>query len=139
MCQVRGGDTGEPPPAGGEGHAHVEAVHHHEAAGGEPGRQRGGQQDDHSGPPRGPPGHHGQLRPPGGDTWLAQQVSRQSEVAWSSTIFLFRLEELRRLNYSLDVELQRERTDRIKLEQKVMSPRSVQAARMLSQSDGSER
>merc|ERR1719325_218686 len=49
-----------------------------------------------------------------------------------------KLEELRRLNYSLDVELQRERTDRIKLEQKVMSPRSVQAARMLSQSDGSE-
>ena len=37
------------------------------------------------------------------------------------------------------MELQRERTDRIKLEQKVMSPRSVQAARMLSQSDGSER
>ena len=52
---------------------------------------------------------------------------------------VFRLEELRRLNYSLDVELQRERTGRMKLEQKVMSPRSAQASRMLPQSDSSDR
>jgi len=45
-----------------------------------------------------------------------------------------KLEELRRLNYSLDVELQRERTGRRKLEEKVMSPRTVQADRMLAQS-----
>ena len=55
------------------------------------------------------------------------------------TIVTFRLEELRRLNYSLDVELQRERTGRMKLEQKVMSPRSAQASRMLPQSDSSDR
>ena len=55
------------------------------------------------------------------------------------TIVTFRLEELRRLNYSLDVELQRERTGRMKLEQKVMSPRSAQASRMLAQSDSSDR
>merc|ERR1711976_132078 len=42
-----------------------------------------------------------------------------------------KLEELRRLNYSLDVELQKERSDRMKLEVKVMSPRSAQASMML--------
>jgi len=42
-----------------------------------------------------------------------------------------KLEELRRLNYSLDVELQKERSDRMKLETKVMSPRSAQASIML--------
>ena len=57
----------------------------------------------------------------------------------TDVILTFRLEELRRLNYSLDVELQRERTDRMKLEQKVMSPRSAQASRMLPQSDSSDR
>jgi len=46
-----------------------------------------------------------------------------------------KLEELRHLNYSLDVELQKERSDRMKLEEKVMSPRSVQASRMMPQSD----
>ena len=40
---------------------------------------------------------------------------------------VFRLEELRRLNYSLDVELQKEKSDRMKLEVKVMSPRFIQA------------
>jgi len=49
-----------------------------------------------------------------------------------------KLEELRHLNYSLDVELQKERSDRMKLEEKVMSPRSVQASRMLPQSDKAE-
>merc|ERR1712066_1123505 len=49
-----------------------------------------------------------------------------------------KLEELRHLNYSLDVELQKERRDRMKLEEKVMSPRSVQASRMLPQSDKAE-
>ena len=38
---------------------------------------------------------------------------------------------MRKLNYSLDVELQKERTDRMKLEEKVMSPRSAQASKML--------
>ena len=52
---------------------------------------------------------------------------------------VFRLEELRRLNYSLDVELQKEKSDRMKLEEKVMSPRSVQASKMLPQTDKTER
>ena len=62
-----------------------------------------------------------------------------SSVQFDNKVLTFRLEELRRLNYSLDVELQRERTDRMKLEQKVMSPRSAQASRMLPQSDSSDR
>jgi len=49
-----------------------------------------------------------------------------------------KLEELRHLNYSLDVELQKERSDRMKLEEKVMSPRSVQASRMMPQSEQGE-
>merc|ERR1719412_1708944 len=49
-----------------------------------------------------------------------------------------KLEELRRLNYSLDVELQKEKSDRMKLEEKVMSPRSVQASKMLPQTDKTE-
>ena len=54
--------------------------------------------------------------------------------------FLFcRLEELRHLNYSLDVELQKERSDRMKLEEKVMSPRSAQASKILPQSDKGDR
>ena len=50
-------------------------------------------------------------------------------------IHFCRLEELRHLNYSLDVELQKERSDRMKLEEKVMSPRSAQASKILPQSD----
>ena len=54
--------------------------------------------------------------------------------------FIFsRLEELRKLNYSLDVELQRERSDRMKLETKVMSPRSAQASKMLPASENPDR
>ena len=60
-------------------------------------------------------------------------------VHFDNKIIIIRLEELRRLNYSLDVELQRERTGRLKLEEKVMSPRSAQASRMLPQSDSSDR
>ena len=52
---------------------------------------------------------------------------------------LVRLEELRKLNYSLDVELQKERTDRMRLEEKVMSPRSAQASKMLPATDREER
>ena len=50
-----------------------------------------------------------------------------------------RLEELRRLNYSLDVELQKERSDKMKLETKVMSPRSAQASIMLPETAREER
>ena len=74
--------------------------------------------------------------------WCSCSVFEFSSVQFSEitdVILTFRLEELRRLNYSLDVELQRERTDRMKLEQKVMSPRSAQASRMLPQSDSSDR
>jgi len=49
-----------------------------------------------------------------------------------------KLEELRRLNYSLDVELQKERGDRLNLEQKVMAPRSRHASQMLPESKKSE-
>merc|ERR1712131_207727 len=49
-----------------------------------------------------------------------------------------KLEELRRLNYSLDVELQMERSDRMKLEVKVMSPRSAQASMMLPETGREE-
>lgn len=46
--------------------------------------------------------------------------------------FIFRLEELRRLNYSLDVELQKERGQRESMQQRVMAPRSRQADHMLN-------
>eukprot|EP00092_Neocalanus_flemingeri_P001893 GFUD01002020.1.p1 GENE.GFUD01002020.1~~GFUD01002020.1.p1 ORF type:complete len:4147 (-),score=1483.97 GFUD01002020.1:293-12733(-) len=49
-----------------------------------------------------------------------------------------KLEELRRLNYSLDVELQRERGDRVTMEQRVMAPRSRHASQMLPESNKSE-
>ena len=37
------------------------------------------------------------------------------------------------------MELQKEKSDRMKLEEKVMSPRSVQASKMLPQTDKTER
>ena len=43
------------------------------------------------------------------------------------------------MNYSLDVELQKERSDRMKLEVKVMSPRSAQASMMLPETAREER
>merc|ERR1719228_3070527 len=49
-----------------------------------------------------------------------------------------KLEELRRLNYSLDIELQKERGDRLNLEQKVIAPRSRHASQMLPESKKSE-
>jgi len=49
-----------------------------------------------------------------------------------------KLEELRRLNYSLDVELQRERGDRVNMEQRVMAPRSRHASQMLPDNKKSE-
>ena len=51
----------------------------------------------------------------------------------------FRLEELRRLNYSLDIELQRERGDRAALGQRVMAPRSRHASQILPDSKKSDR
>jgi len=49
-----------------------------------------------------------------------------------------KLEELRRLNYSLDVELQRERGDRVSMGQRVMAPRSRHASQMLQEAKKSE-
>merc|ERR1719150_1858096 len=49
-----------------------------------------------------------------------------------------KLEELRRLNYSLDIELQRERGDRAALGQRVMAPRSRHASQILPDSKKSD-
>jgi len=49
-----------------------------------------------------------------------------------------KLEELRRLNYNLDVELQRERGDRQAMGQRVMAPRSRHASQMLPEGKKSE-
>jgi len=49
-----------------------------------------------------------------------------------------KLEELRRLNYNLDIELQRERGDRATMGQRVMAPRSRHASQMLQEAKKSE-
>merc|ERR1719228_606108 len=49
-----------------------------------------------------------------------------------------KLEELRRLNYNLDIELQRERGDRAVMGQRVMAPRSRHASQMLPEGKKSE-
>lgn len=49
-----------------------------------------------------------------------------------------KLEELRKLNYALDVELQRERDQRENLQYRVMEPRSRQADQMLDTSKPSD-
>ena len=43
------------------------------------------------------------------------------------TSLCVRLEELRKLNYSLDVELQRERNQRVTMQDRVMAPRNRHA------------
>merc|ERR1712042_428187 len=49
-----------------------------------------------------------------------------------------KLEELRRLNYNLDIELQRERGDRAAMGQRVMAPRSRHASQMPPEGKKSE-
>jgi hypothetical protein len=46
---------------------------------------------------------------------------------YSSNLSCVRLEELRKLNYSLDVELQRERNQRVTMQDRVMAPRNRHA------------
>jgi len=71
---------------------------------------------------------------PGGMPTLMPHFDPHAEIRGLHT----KLEELRRLNYSLDVELQRERGDRVSMGQRVMAPRSRHASQMLQEAKKSE-
>ena len=75
------------------------------------------------------------LTPRSGDFTLSKDLQEWIFQCLASP----RLEELRRLNYELDVELQREKRERINSEEKVMSPRSRHASQMLANTKKEDR